>query len=252
MSDSITISVLQTAPSGRSISENLKRAQELLFSAPKSDLFLLGEMFATGFETSETLEADSRGEVLQWMKNMAHGLNGAIAGSVAIKQEGEMRNRMYFVTPDGVSTFYDKHHLFSPGGEDRLFKRGEEAVSVEWRGARFRLCTCYDLRFPEWIRNRDRYDCLLISAAWPKSRILAWDILSRARAIENLCFAAASNAASTNSEGMYLGHSLIADYRGETLAVCEDLKECTCTTTMDLRAMREYRKRLPALDEIQE
>ena len=100
---------------------------------------------------------------------------------------------MYFVTPDGRAAVYDKHHLFGYGGEKLRFEAGDRRVVVEYGGVRFLLAICYDLRFPVWLRNRGDYDVMLLVASWPRQRRNAWDVLARARAIENQCYVLAAH-----------------------------------------------------------
>ena len=178
--------------------KNRETAERLMLSAEKSDIYVLPEMWNTGVTTEPQGVAESEdGETLQWMRQMANRLDAAVAGSVAVKcGDGTFRNRLYFMKPDSPTPlsgknncqFYDKHHLFSYGGETENYTPGNEQVTVEWRGIRFRLCICYDLRFPLWLRNRDDYDVLICVASWPEARTHAWNVLLCARAIENQCY----------------------------------------------------------------
>ena len=115
------------------------------------DLVVLPEMFSTGFATEpEGIAEDAPASSLDFMKSMAADLDAAVAGSIALHENGRYFNRFYFVKPDGAVEFYDKRHLFTYGGEDKRFTAGRERVVVEWRGVRFLLQVCYDLRFPVW------------------------------------------------------------------------------------------------------
>ena len=93
--------------------ENSKRLEQQLLQLPKADLYVLTEMFSTGFATEPTGIAESNGTTVEWMRHMAVKLNAAIAGSVATEEDGHFYNRFYFVKPDGKVTFYDKRHLFT-------------------------------------------------------------------------------------------------------------------------------------------
>ena len=85
-------------------------------AAPKSDLYLLPEMWSTGFATQPEGIAESDESSLRWMKRMAQQLDAAIAGSIATEIDGRYYNRFYFVKPTGEVTHYDKRHLFTYGG----------------------------------------------------------------------------------------------------------------------------------------
>jgi predicted amidohydrolase len=145
---------------------NLRRAEELIANAPGADIYVLPEMFTTGFCMEPKYIAEPmEGPSLAWMQSMATKKNAAIVGSVAaISPEGGYRNRMYFVEPNGKVTYYDKRHLFSYSGEDKHYESGKEKVIVEFRGVRFFLQVCYDLRFPVFGRNCDDYDIALYVA----------------------------------------------------------------------------------------
>lgn len=120
------------------------------------------------------------GAVVTALRRWAVQYGKAVAGSVAIAEAGRFFNRMYFVTPDGGCVFYDKHHLFTPGGEARNYTPGRSRTVVEYRGFRFLLLVCYDLRFPVWSRCRRDYDAILCCASWPASRREVWRTLLRA------------------------------------------------------------------------
>lgn len=155
------------------------------FDGKKGDLYLLPEMFATGFSMNAERIADRNTETLTWMKRFARKNQSAVAGSVSVFEDGMFRNRFYFVEPDGVVHFYDKRHLFSHSGEDNIYTAGTERVVVPYKGFRFLLQVCYDLRFPVFSRNRSDYDVALYVANWPQKRAMAWEQLLKARAIEN-------------------------------------------------------------------
>ena len=134
---------------------NLQHVSELMDKKAGADLFVLSETFATGFMAEGS--ADKAGMqgmmVLNWMQRQAKRLNAAIAGSVATKDDdGKLRNRLYFVRPDGCYDHYDKHHLFSFAGETKEYVAGDCRVVVMWRGVSFLLQVCYDLRFTGHIR----------------------------------------------------------------------------------------------------
>jgi len=93
--------------------ENCRHLEELIRRSPKADLYVLPEMFSTGFATKpEGIAENAPAESLQWMKAMASETDAAIAGSIALCQDGKYYNRFYFVKPDGSVAFADKHHLF--------------------------------------------------------------------------------------------------------------------------------------------
>ena len=227
---------------------NVQRAEEAIDRNAGADLYVLPEMFSTGFCTQpEGIAESCDSNTLKWMKRKATEIDAAIAGSVAVEQEGKYYNRFYFVKPDGSVTYYDKKHLFTYGGEHLRFTAGEERVVVEWRGVRILLEVCYDLRFPIWARNRDDYDMILYVASWPTPRVAAWSSLLVARAIENQCYVAGVNRVGTDPACEYCGGSVIIDPYGRTIASCADNTECEATAEVDMVALEAFREKFPVL-----
>ena len=230
---------------------NFAHLDALLAGAPKADLYVLPEMFSTGFATlpDATVETEpSTG--LAWMRRKAAELDAAIAGSIALAVPGgKCANRFFFVRPDGSYEQYDKRHLFGYGGEGERFRAGSERVIVEYGGVRFLLAVCYDLRFPVWLRNRDDYDAILLVASWPDVRRFAWDTLSRARAIENACYLAAVNRVGTDPACSYNGGTTFIGPFGETLAAVPDGQEGFACAEVDLEHLAAYHAKFPVLED---
>lgn len=230
--------------------ENRQRAERAILSAPGSDLYVLPEMWNTGFATKPTGIAETAdGETLRWMKQMAAGKDAAVAGSIAIREsDGTYRNRFYFVKPSGQVEFYDKHHLFSYGGENEHYTAGQERTVVEWRGVRFLLLVCYDLRFPVWSRYRDDYDAILYVASWPMQRMRAWRILLRARAIENQCYVLGVNRVGHDPQCEYVGGTVAVDPYGRDTE-CAESMETTLTAELDMEFLHSFQEKFPQLKE---
>ena len=227
---------------------NVERADEAIGRNLGADLYVLPEMFSTGFCTQpEGVAESSDSDTLKWMKHKAAETNAAIAGSVAVEEQGRYYNRFYFVKPDGEVVYYDKKHLFTYGGEHLRFTAGQERVIVEWRGVRILLEVCYDLRFPVWARNRGDYDMILYVASWPTPRVGAWSALLVARAIENQCYVAGVNRVGKDLTCEYSGGSVIIDPYGRALATCADNSECEATAEIDMEALETFREKFPVL-----
>lgn len=244
------ISIIQYAIVWAEPATNMNHLTEMMKAVPKdSDLIILPEMFATGFAVQPEGAAESEdGATLTWMRRTAATRNCAIAGSVAVEVgKGQFRNRFYFVKPDGSAEYYDKHHLFTYGGEHERYTAGQERVVVEWRGVRFLLQVCYDLRFPLWSRNREDYDCTLYVASWPTPRIEAWTALLRARAIENQCYVVGVNRIGTDPHCDYCGASVIIDPYGRNIVACKHDEECIATALLDINKLNTFRQKFPVL-----
>lgn len=235
---------------------NREVAERLMLAAEKCDIYVLPEMWNTGVTTEPMGVAEpENGETLQWMQRMADKLDAAVVGSIAVKaQDGSYRNRLYFVKPSVVCSplsvvqSYDKHHLFSYGGETKNYTPGNEYVTVEWRGIRFRLSICYDLRFPIWLRNRDDYDVLICVASWPAVRTHAWNVLLQARAIENQCYVLGVNRIGKDPYCEYSGGTAIVDPFGFATS-CPDNEETVVTQTLNMKRLRSFRDKFPVLKE---
>ena len=229
--------------------ENCLRAEEAIARNGGSDLYVLPEMFSTGFCTQPEGIAERDGYTLEWMKQQAAKHQAAIAGSVATEVDGRFYNRFYFVKPDGTVSHYDKKHLFTYGGEHKRFTPGTERVIVEWKGVRILLEVCYDLRFPVWSRNRGDYDMILYVASWPTPRVEAWSALLVARAIENQCYVAGVNRVGVDPSCEYCGGSVIIDPYGHTLAACPRGQESEATATIDIPLLEAFREKFPVLND---
>lgn len=227
---------------------NLQRAGEAIDRWPGADLYVLPEMFSTGFCTVPNGVAEGeQGVTLQWMLRKAAEADAAIAGSVAVKVGENYYNRFYFVKPNGEVAYYDKKHLFTYGGEHLRFTAGKERTVVEWRGVRILLEVCYDLRFPIWARNRGDYDMILYVASWPVPRIKAWSALLIARAIENQCYVVGVNRVGSDPNCEYNGRSVVIDPYGDEIARCATGVECEAEAEIDVAALNAFREKFPVL-----
>ena len=249
------ISLVQFSPVWKDPSANRDRLHKLLARIPATDLIVLPEMFSTGFVTEPAGIAEKDGESLRFMQEIAAARDCAVAGSLAVETEGTFRNRFYFVYPDGSEVHYDKHHLFTYGGEHHTFAAGEKPVVADFRGVRILLQVCYDLRFPVFSRNRllpdgsALYDIALYVASWPDVRTEAWDALLKARAIENQCFLAGVNRVGTDPGNRYSGHSVLLGPKGQVLARCKDNEEEVVTFEIQLPELLAFRNQFPVLQD---
>lgn len=273
----MNISLLQIDITWAQPELNRLHAEKAILSAPKSDVYVLPEMWSTGFVTKpgeydnqpdSPIEGED-GATLHWMQTMAQRMDAAIAGSVAIKAaDGTYRNRFYFVTPQQV-TYYDKHHLFTYGGEHLRYTPGNERVIVEWRGVRFLLLVCYDLRFPIWSRNiidvnienttqqepvtrqtpRAAFDCILYVASWPTPRVEAWRTLLLARAIENQCYVCGVNRVGTDPVCQYSGGTAFVDPYGIRQNEVPMTEEGIISAEIDIPSLEVFRRKFPVLND---
>jgi predicted amidohydrolase len=184
--------------------------------AEKVDLIVLPEMFTTGFTMNPSAVAETmQGETISWLQSLAKTKNSAITGSLVIKENNNFYNRLVFVFPSGEIQFYDKRHLFTLAGEDKVYTSGNQKLIVDYLGWKICPLICYDLRFPVFARNIEDYDVLIYVANWPKPRINAWDILLQARSVENICYTIGVNRVGLDANNFeYVGHSQGVDFLG--------------------------------------
>ena len=211
----------------------------------KADLYLLPEMFSTGFCMDAEEIADRENQTLDWMKTFSKEKNAAVAGSVSVFENGKYYNRFYFIEPNGNYHHYDKKHLFSYSGEDKIYAAGEERTIIQYKGISILLQVCYDLRFPVFSRNKNDYDLALYVANWPDTRVDAWLHLLKARAIENQAYIFGLNRIGTDgnklnyiesSRAYFADGSLISRQQGNII-----------TTEIDLEKLDIFRNKFPFL-----
>lgn len=231
------VALVQRDIAWQNIEANLTAVERML-DGVEADVIVLSEMFQTGFVTSpEGFEDD--GCTLEWMRRVARSKDAAVVGSVIVREGAEFRNRMYFVTPDGEVEHYDKHHLFSVGGEHQRFTAGAERKVVAWRGVRYLLEVCYDLRFPVWSRQLGDYDAILYVALWPQARREVWRTLLMARAMENQAYVVGVNRMGHEPGLEYAGDSMAVDYRGRVVCDMGD-KEAVAVVDIDTSAREAF------------
>ena len=216
----------------------------------KVDLIVLPEMFTTGFTMNPSAVAETmQGETVVWIQSLAKAKNCAITGSIVIEENGNFYNRMLFVFPSGAIQHYDKRHLFTLAGEEKVYTAGTQKLIVEYLGWKICPLICYDLRFPVFSRNREEYDLLIYVASWPKVRTTAWDALLKARAIENVSYVVGVNRIGEDASGHnYVGHSQVVNCLGEYVVEPQE-SEAIFIVTLDKSKLSEIRQKFAFLND---
>lgn len=201
--------------------KNLVFLSDEIRKLPSDDkVVFLPEMFATGFSMNALFAEAMEGETVNWMRTTAQSAGKIICGSLMIREEDKIFNRLIWMLPNGLLHYYDKRHLFAYGGEDKVFAAGEKRLIVQVNGWKICLMVCYDLRFPVWCRQQQNepFDVLVFVANWPEKRSLAWRTLLQARAIENQCYVIGVNRVGEDGNAIaHIGDSLIIDPLGKIL-----------------------------------
>ena len=183
-----------------------------------------------------------------------------LIGSLAVNTgEGKAANRSFLFAPDGgVAARYDKLHMFDvdlPNGESwkesKIYQPGSQSVLVENELAKFGLSICYDVRFPSLYRGLAQAgaEVLCAPAAFTRQTGKAhWDVLLRARAIENGAFVIAPAQGGTHEDGRETyGHSMIIDPWGTVLAQAEHDDPGIVLAEIDPSKASAARARIPNL-----
>jgi len=244
---------------------NLAHAERLTRAAAAdgAQLIVLPEKW-TAMGDDEALRAAAEpleGPTLEWARATARELGvELVAGSILERVAGQDKLANTSVHVDGhgeVVAVYRKLHMFDVevGGrvyrESELEEPGEEIVlSHTADGTRVGLSICYDLRFPELYRILAVAGAQLIAV--PAAFTLAttrdhWEVLLRARAIENQCYMIAANQFGEHGAGQRSGgRSMVVDPWGVVLAQAPD-RACHIVAEVDLERLQEIRTRLPSL-----
>ena len=228
-----------------------KLTQQLRTISSDAEVVILPEMFATGFTMAvQNLVKPAGKNIFAWMQNMAVSLQKVIVGSVLTEVNNRYYNRMYWVRPDGTFDYYDKRHLFHQGGEDAVMYAGHQNTIVTYKGVRFMLQICYDLRFPVAVKNKYNkekqsydYDVIIYIANWPEVRKQAYTSLLQARAIENQALVIWVNRVGEDNRNIaHSGDSKFVDAYGNIVTQAHPNTEDVLYIDLDINALNTFRE----------
>ena len=215
----ITLALAQMAIALGQPEKNVDTARSVALQAAArgADMLLLPELWATGYDLARAEQyasaLDEGHFALMAGLARAHGLY--VAGTALEANPGGLPfNSAAIYGPDGTRIgAYHKIHLWAPLGEVEHMTPGDAFPTFDLPWGRVALSICYDLRFPElWRRFADAgAQLVLIPAEWPVRRIEHWQLLLRARAVENQFFVAGCNRAGGDRDGDFGGHSAAVD-----------------------------------------
>lgn len=221
------------------------------------DLVVLPELWSSGyfcFEDYPAIAQDREGPLVQAVAAAARRLEAHVVGGSFVERTagGGLRNTSFVVDPAGeVVGWYSKVHVFGyRSREAELVEAGDETATIETDLGRIGLALCYDLRFPELFRRLvdDGAELIVVPAAWPALRVADWQLLTRARALENQAFVIACNGAGLDVGTELGGHSVIVDPRG--VVVAEAGREpATLRADIDPGVVQEWRRTFPVLQD---
>lgn len=258
------VAAIQMA-SGPSVSANLEEAARLIEEAvsQKAQLVVLPEYFCImGMKDTDKLtvrEQPGEGQIQKFLSNTAKRLGiWLVGGSVplASSEPDKVYNSCLVYADNGEQVArYDKIHLFGLQlghehyAEEKTIKAGNQVVAVDSPFGRIGLSICYDLRFPELFRMMNNVDIILAPAAFTAITGKAhWEVLVRARAVENMAYVIAPGQGGYHVNGRETnGDSMIVDPWG---VVMERLPRGSgaVVATIDPEYQASLRTNLPALD----
>jgi predicted amidohydrolase len=245
---------------------NLASAERLVRAAVAdgAELVVLPERLDIRGRTSDYLRGAEPldGRPISWASKLAGELGiDLVAGSVAERREGHERvsNTSVHVGPDGeIRAVYRKIHMFDVEVEGAVYRESEHSepsgdivLSETAKGVGLGLTICYDLRFPELYRILALRGARIVTVPANFTRVTGqahWEVLLRARAIENQAFVVAPGQGNlSRTDGDSYGNSMIVDPWGEVLARAPMEGEHVVAAELDLGRQDEIREKLPSL-----
>ena len=208
--------------------ENKKHVKEMLERAlsEKPDVIVLPEMWNTGYALDE--------------------LDGLA------DKDGKFYNTTYVYNKSGdLINTYSKVHLFGLMAEDQYMSAGSSESVFELDAVTAASVICYDIRFPEWVRTQMAQGAkvLFVVAQWPEPRVQQWEILLKARAVENQAFVVAVNRVGTGPDDVFSGHSMVIDPLGNVVLQSKEHEEGIFTADINLEEVDKVRGQIPVFED---
>ena len=251
--------------SGMDREKNLKTALRLCRDGAESgaQFLLLPEMFHYLVQQSaSSLSGESiDGDTINNLRNLARELKVWILGGSLCERTNsgsKPYNSSTLIDADGqIQSIYRKIHLFDFDLGDKsiresdMYRAGETPVIGDVNGVKVGMAICYDLRFPELFRHYASNGAKIMTLPSSFTKLTGeahWEVLVRARAIENQCFFLAPNQVGIGTEGVpTYGNSLVVDPWGNVLARGSGEREQIVSAELDFTFLEDKRKALPAL-----
>ncbi|BFU23549.1 hydrolase, carbon-nitrogen family protein [Entamoeba histolytica HM-1:IMSS-B] len=218
---------------------------EKLIKDTQSDLYILPEVFSTGFgEHLEKLAHPNGGQsVIDWLINQCKQKHCGFAAGILIEENKKYYNQLVLVDENGVIAKYNKTHLYRLGGES-LLEAGHEKIIVNFRGFRMLLTICYDTRFPMFVRYNYDYDIIINPINYNYRVLNVADKFAACRAIENGCWVFCPNRIGKDGLNLtYKGHSFVYNHLGIKIAEAKESNEII-TVHCNLKEINDYRAKI--------
>ena len=250
---SLRVTLLQLAVEDGEPARNAERALAALRAAPEADLYVLPELWTTGYaHASWPGAADhTTPEIAAAVQAVSDRRGAWVAGSmVSRRDDGRLVNRLWLHGPGAAPVWYDKAHLFAPMDEPTHLAPGDRRVDHPIAGVPAALSICFDLRFPGMYRRSAvaGAELFVVASAWPHPRSETIRLLARARAAENQAYLVLCNRAGLGADGTaFCGGSAVIGPDGAVVVDAGE-REGYVSATLDRAAVAAARARLAVLD----
>jgi predicted amidohydrolase len=221
----------------------------------EAKLIVLPELFSTGYSVEEFdlfLAESLNDETINKLFEVSRQHDVFIAGAIIEKGEknGTVYDTAFLVGPEGLVGKHRKIHLWN--GEKNRFLKGEDYSVFQTKIGKIGLQICYEIGFPEGTRilSLKGADLVLYPSAFGLQRLYAWDIASRARALENGIYVVAANRIGVDKGVVFAAHSKIVSPNGTVLANAEQ-EEGVIISEIDLVRVSEQRQAIPYLHDME-
>ncbi len=247
----LSVSALQFNLSVGNIDSNLEKGFAALrrVAAQGAQLAVLPEMWSCGYDYRNLPElAQQTPQVLALWQQVCRETGLVSVGSLPEFEAGCIFNTAYVIDQGEIVASYRKLHLFSTMQEDRFLAAGNRTLVAETSLGKLGIAICYDLRFPELFRKLalEGAEIICLPAEWPKPRQEHWNVLLRARAIENQLFLIAANCCGVQGKLDFFGHSQLVSPLGNLLAIAGE-EEIELLAEFDFTEMAKYRAQINTL-----
>jgi omega-amidase len=247
----VMIAMAQVEPVWENPDATVKRVIPLVRQASEheADLICFPEQFATGWDPGSSKNAETTGgRIVSRLARAAGEFGISVLGSFRLHENGSLYNAAVVIGPQGdVIGLYRKMHLFSPQKEDSGYSPGKDITIFTVSDMEFGMAICYDIRFSSLFHlyAAAGVDGVLVPAAWPDSRMEAWELFIRSHALEDQMFVIGVNTTGTTPVGTYGGGSIAAGPYGEIVARAGS-EEGLTFATLDAERIEQARKAIPA------
>lgn len=248
------IALIQLSPVWESKENNIKSINNVLTKLNSdTSLIIFPEMTLTGFTMNAKQNAEEiDGLSIRHFVQLSRSLKKDVIAGIIEKENGRFFNSLFHFDNNGlIKAIYKKIHPFSLAEEDKNYENGKNIVITKIKNFNIGLSICYDLRFPELYRlyAKEKVELMVNIANWPNKRIMHWNSLLKARAIENQCYMVGVNRIGNDPFHSYSGSSAVYSPMGDEVALGEN-DEKIIYAKIDYEYVKITREKLGFLNDI--